>query len=1398
MAANAGTVTITDNAFYASGGTIRDTNTGTITIDNATKSDFDTAVGSKINQRTIGTNGYDGLLTFGLTKSSTLKLTNGSNLVVPHRGSAFAGYQGSNSSHLIIEEGSAYTTEYMILRSGAVVDIKNNSNFTATHSNDFVDIGSGTTVNIDNNSNLNAQGHLTLAGTVNVTNGSAVTTARKLDLSGTLNAHSNSTVTTNTLELKGTLLADSGATIHVTSNNNMNGGTLKIHNGSTYQADNGLWFDSGTNTIDLDNSTFKLNAANMDKAGGAVINFHFKNNSKIIAGGTGAQNLFGNFTSSDTITVTGANTIEVTNAGATTTQFGNMSGMGSIEKTGAGTLVYAGDNTYEGGTTVTAGTLQLGNGGATGKAGTGGIYLASDTTLALNHGAKDFTLDNAISGSGKISQLAANTGTTTVTNDNTGFTGNVEVHSGTLQVGNGDTTGDIGSGTVTLDANTNLKINHNNAYTLDNTVTGEGNLIQAGRDKTSLKAGKTYDYTGKTTVSGSELDIVAGTHISNTSDVLIDSGSDYITEQPNQTKLTVNGQLTTAGHGDVEINNGVFTVNGTATVGNIKSTDNSGNQLATVTVNNGGTLTTKLVDGDTLFAGFKTSPQQDTVTINGTWNASVGKDVTVKQDSNAKITGDNTGKMNKGGAGTLVLTADNSGFAGKTAINAGTLQAGDGGETGTFGAGNITIANGATAAVNRSNDYTLTQQITGTGTLKQDGAGKLILNNAANNVGDTVVNNGTLEVAANLTSTNVHINNGKLAVNDGVTLNSTTVDVGDDNGNADTAVLDNKGTVTATDVNVKKDGKLDSTGTLNASNKLTVDGGTVNSSGTTTAKDIVVDNAGNLNVKGGKTTATGTTKVNNGTVTVDNAAELAGGAVTVGDKDGAAGSAKIDNKGTMEATSVTVNGPDGQVDTTGNLTVDNTLTVDGGKVNVNGGTTTAAITDIKDGAVAVENGAKLDSDTIKVGDGTGNAESASLTNKGTVDSNNITVSKDGKLDNQGTLGDAKKPAITVDGGTLASSGTTNATSLTVNSGAVNVTDGKTSANTTTINDGTVTLTGGELAGGDITIGDKNGAAGSAKLDNQNGKVTAGNITVNGPDGQLDNAKELKATGELKADGGTINSSGTTTAKDIVVDNAGNLNVKGGTTTADTTNIKEGTVTVDNGAKLDGGDITVGDGKDSTAALNANGEVEAKNLTVNGPDGKVAVGDDENKGSLKATESLTVNGGAVAIDNGQVETPKADINDGVVAVAKAAILAAYALNVGDGSGAENTASLTSEGTVTAKDLNVKKDGNLAVNAGEVTAVESAKVDGGTVAIAKDGTLNAGENGDKDFAVNAGNVTVDGTLNARNITSNTAEDGSTDDAKINVGKGANLNLNPQAGDLFAGLNTSKVMQLTLMVH
>ncbi|MDR2980685.1 MAG: autotransporter-associated beta strand repeat-containing protein [Puniceicoccales bacterium] len=80
-------------------------------------------------------------------------------------------------------------------------------------------------------------------------------------------------------------------------------------------------------------------------------------------------------------------------------------------------------------------------------------------------------------------------------------------------------------------------------------------------------------------------------------------------------------------------------------------------------------------------------------------------------------------------------------YTGTTTINAGTLQIGDGGTTGTLGSGDV--VNNGSLIFNRSNVYTLTQNISGTGitTVK---SGSLVLEGDID--GNLVINNGAMLV----------------------------------------------------------------------------------------------------------------------------------------------------------------------------------------------------------------------------------------------------------------------------------------------------------------------------------------------------------------------------------------------------------------------------------------------------------------------------------------------------------------------------------------------------------------------------------------------------------------------------------------------------------------------------
>ncbi|WP_230979579.1 autotransporter outer membrane beta-barrel domain-containing protein [Steroidobacter gossypii] len=116
------------------------------------------------------------------------------------------------------------------------------------------------------------------------------------------------------------------------------------------------------------------------------------------------------------------------------------------------------------------------------------------------------------------------------------------------------------------------------------------------------------------------------------------------------------------------------------------------------------------------------------------------------------------GGLTKLGAGTLTLTANNT-YTGSTTISAGTLEVGNGGTTGTLGNGaQADVAGGATLVANRSNAYTLTQNVNGDGTLVQRGSGTTTMTGNSN-IDHVVIEHGRLVTPGSLSVDDITFSN---------------------------------------------------------------------------------------------------------------------------------------------------------------------------------------------------------------------------------------------------------------------------------------------------------------------------------------------------------------------------------------------------------------------------------------------------------------------------------------------------------------------------------------------------------------------------------------------------------------------------------------------------------------
>ena len=643
-----------------------------------------------------------------------LRINNGTLQVTATYSAGQAITLGDANSTFDIDAGQTFTTTGFITSSGALNKVGNGTMVIAGGT----DYSGGTNV-AGGELRLGAADRLLDTGSVTISGGT-LNLATFSDTVGTITLQGGSITGTGTLTGSSYALQSGNISTILAGTAGMTkstAGTVTISGANTYSG--GSTINSGTVVV---NNAASLGAS----TGGLALN-------------AGTWQIATGFTTTRAVTLGSAGSTISVDSGQLLTISSPITGSGTLNKTGSGSLVLSAANTYTGGTSVQAGTLRLAtshrlhdSSALTVSGGTFDLQTYSDTvgavtlingsiagTGTLTSSSGGFTLQNgtvsaSLGGTGAVTKTTS--GTVTLSRSNS-YTGATLANAGLLSVSANGALGTVGSGT-TVASGAALRLD-NVSYSAAEPLTING---------TGISNGGALINSGTSTFWGH---VTAATHST------INAGGGNLTFTGGLTKDGTT--LTFAGGGTVNINtqgiggsspNSDLVVDGTTVVLNAANTYNG-----PTTVQNSGTL--RLGASNVL----PTSPQT-ALTV----NTSSVFDLASHTDSVASLAGDSTGRVRnttvgttstltvnpatgtattfagliegtnggsrgdmavvKSGAGTLQLSGANT-FSGATTINGGTLVAAAGSGSALGATSSIAAASGSTlllAADNQLNN----------------------------------------------------------------------------------------------------------------------------------------------------------------------------------------------------------------------------------------------------------------------------------------------------------------------------------------------------------------------------------------------------------------------------------------------------------------------------------------------------------------------------------------------------------------------------------------------------------------------------------------------------------------------------------------------------------------------
>ncbi|EHT0349450.1 fibronectin-binding autotransporter adhesin ShdA [Salmonella enterica] len=391
----------------------------------------------------------------------------------------------------------------------------------------------------------------------------------------------------------------------------------------------------------------------------------------------------------------------------------------------------------------------------------------------------------------------------------------------------------LGTGDVTIAESATLALSQG---TLDNNVTGEGQIVKSGSDELMVTGDNTYS--GGTTISGGTL--TADHADSLGTGAVANSGVLQVGEGELENTLSGSGSLVKTGTGELTLSGDNTYSGGTTITGGTLTADHA-DSLGSGDIDNSGVLKVGEGDLENTLSGsgslVKTGTGELTLSggndysggttiIGGTLTADHADSLGTGAVANSGVlqvgegelenTLSGSGSLVKTGTGELTLSGDNS-YSGGTTIIGGTLTADHADSLGT-GA----VANSGVLQVGEGE---LENTLSGSGSLVKTGTGELTLSGDNSYSGGTTIDDGVLIADhADSLGTGAVANNGVLQVGEGELKNTLS--------GTGSLVKIGTGELTLSGDNTYSGGTTIDDGVLIAANVNALSGGDVDNSGT--------------------------------------------------------------------------------------------------------------------------------------------------------------------------------------------------------------------------------------------------------------------------------------------------------------------------------------------------------------------------------------------------------------------------------------------------------------------------------------------------------------------------------------------------------------------------------------